>query len=273
MLEALQIESAEADAIVAELGGSVVRGRAGGAWTSAKSLGELRVTHAAPLCPAADIVAAIAGDREVTDRRSLRTAEGELAALATIDGDGMQIHVGLIFAGSQLTSMITRCTAPALFAVFARLAELAVTNCRLERGLRRRAYLYRPPPGWFAVRSFQRTAWYAPSHPNRHGIIEVVDATGRLDQDRGQASLAAQSSIELDIGSRHTSPIRTAAGLRGELHQYFDRRRAHVVETVCVLGDQFAYLLRMEANRSVLEECRRAFELVVDSIAPLGASR
>ena len=67
--------------------------------------------------------------------------------------------------------------------------------------------------------------------------------------------------------------IRTASGLRGQMHQYLDQRGAHLVETVCVLGDQFAYPLRMEASRECLDDCQRAFELLVDSIAPLGVPR
>jgi hypothetical protein len=270
-LIALQIASPDADAIAQALGGTVVRHATGGRWVADGSIGELSV-EIDRLRPAAEIVGELAAKHglAVTERRSLTTCEGELAALATLADGETTLHVGVIFATARLTRITVRCASAAHRAELARLAELAVACCRLGSGhSRRRAYLYEPPPRWFAVRGVQRTAWYGPGHPRAHSIIEIADATPDLDVDRALASVVAGSTIELDPGTRRTFPLKTARGLCGRLDQYFDAGREHVVEAVCVVLGRFAYPLRMETGVAALADSRSAFERVVDSIAPL----
>jgi hypothetical protein len=108
------------------------------------------------------------------------TAEGEYAAYVPIAGrvEGRPAHraVGLVFGDDFYALLSGLCLATERVAEFTRLFRLLVHADSLGLGVRRRRYLYTPPPGWQGQARGLTTEWTPPGYPRAQSLIQVYPA-------------------------------------------------------------------------------------------------
>src|SRR5262249_22948163 len=144
--------------------------------------------------------------------------------------------------------------------------------------IRRRPFLYDPPPGWSALRHRHATRYLHPDQPLVGGIITAHDARpaalNRVEaQDRVLFVDAANQLTErsppfepMPIASRHA-----LTGLVHKVHgQSGGRPATHLQATL--IDDRFAYIVQMEAPRDDVEDVIRPFLDLVRSIRPVPKS-
>jgi hypothetical protein len=285
----LGVRSPEIDAALAELGGTVTARPDGAEWTPPdRAAGRIRVHHARGPVRAADgaLAAAAAELRrrathvmiEACDR--LSTREGEYAALGRITGRmggaPFEVHVGVVLGDTSYAELHVLARRPDLIARFRRLARELVAGYELGLGdLRRRRFVYRPPPGWVGEAHHRATAWRAPDHPRRHGIITVADAMPERGGSIAEATADALAacSFPLDPGSRRRVKLEHAAGLRGDYCEALAAGGDRLFEVIALGDDRYIYRVAMEAAVDELAARRTILEALVESIEPLPSPR
>lgn len=224
--------------------------------------GRIRCQMRAPLEPLSAVIGrALADDVDrwiVDDTSSVVTAEGEYGAFSRVSaraGSERQVRfVGVVFAEDFAVTLEGKpgrvSTAPMLESVVRELL-LKVT---LGLGLRRRRFLYEPPPGWQAVPSALTTAWYPPGFPADRAQIVVYPAEPTAVDP--QQELTQMLAAERDRGARIDGeivrePLEAAGGLVGHSWSFVLRGsdNASVYRELVVFSrGPYRYALKLESQ-------------------------
>ena len=253
-----------------------------------RALGGIRIRERVqPVRRARDVIAwareqmQAFGPLTITPVETFTTYEGEFAAVCTIVGARGDLPyertIGLVWGDYFFTQIDGGTDDAAAFPRFRKaVRDLAYYHALGLGELRRRRFVYTPPPGWRGYPRGLVTEWYAPEFPARHGFISVFPAragrespSSELDQLLHEMSWFGfeQESIEGPIelasddltGSAWRPVGRFATGPR----LFFE---------IAVLRDQrFTYVARLESQEADLDEHRRLFADVVRSVEPLPA--
>jgi len=240
-----------------------------------------------PLVTAVEVVAAAVHELglpkvAVTPIERLITTEGEDAAIARITGehDGVRFErtVAVLFADDWYTRIDGVTAIPERLASMREITRDLAQNYALGLGeLRRRRYLYTPPPGWSGYPRGLITEWQPPAFPNDPSSIAVFparpigeSASGVLDRALHELGWAgfAPSSDRVD----ELATTRFATGLVRRLTGTAGPRTVH--QDIAVLQDpRFFYVCRLESPAETVDGHRRVFSALLESIEPVPTPR
>lgn len=206
--------------------------------------------------------------------RSLVTAEGEYAAIATLDARIGALHVrraiGVVVGDDFYARIVGGTHVAAWFDEVERTVEWLTVEDRHILGVRRRRYRYATPTSWLATPDgLFHVRFTAPDDPS--AILTVYPALPRDRDRRSIGSLIAEHraarGLGLDEGT--STSLTTRRGLSGDwwtAHGHH-RRRDIAFHQVCLCDATYLYPVVMlaadaRAHRDVLAA-------VVDSIEPI----
>lgn len=215
----------------------------------------------------------VAGVRTV---EPLVTAEGEYAALVTIDGviaaRPARRIVGLVLFEDCYALVTALVHVPAEFAAWQALVRGLVLGDAQRRGVRRRPFAHLPPPGWHSTgRSFV-TDWRPPK--SEAVVLSIWPALPRAQGE--DAAAVADALLEQDGAAGFVldhrggpDPLSSAHGLNGKCWEVAGRfgDRPRVFHDVVVFEDRrYLYALRLActdpeqrpAARAALLACARS---------------
>lgn len=200
--------------------------------------------------------------------------EGEHAGIITLEigrETAAQWSLALVAGDTTATCIIGKTDQTDRFATLRALVKQLAAGSYLGLGeIRRRRYVYAPPPGWFRTARPYVTHWYAPDYPRESAFMSVHDARPN-----------AMSLIELDdramsienseIKARGTSPLRAAGGLRGSLWrgEAVDRGKPMSIQRAFLGDDRFLYLVELFTDAACFERATAVFHRLLSSIEPI----
>jgi hypothetical protein len=211
----------------------------------------------------------------------LITAEGEYAAHVVVggvvDGKPAQRDVGLVFGDDYYALISSLCVVEHKFAEFSQLVRLLVRLDAHALGVRRRRFLYTPPPGWHAQARGFTTEWSPLDFPRVPNLIHVFPANPlpedpRIVLDQMLAEDAA-NGFELEA-MRGPEPIASLHGLGGlawNIVGHFGRKPRSHRDLVVFKDDRFLYSLRLETMQEERSVERAIFLELVRSVHPIPA--
>lgn len=212
----------------------------------------------------------------------LVTPEGEYGAWVRIHGmrgnAAEQRYIGAVFAEDFAAVLDTWAPKPELFDELAAGSRRFLQTATLGLGLRRRPFLYTPPPGWQCLPSGLLANWYPPDYPRHRTNIVVPPA---LPITNAPADIIEEhfhgASAGLQITDSTRAPITSETGVTGSyfrLHGTRSGRPEHVFRDVAVfVVEQHVYTFRLEtAAAERLPEARAHFSAVAASFRPLPTS-
>jgi hypothetical protein len=207
----------------------------------------------------------------------LVTAEGEDAALATLDGcqhgAPAQRDVGYVFGDDFYARISAVCYRPELFeSVTSLVRDLTVGDAH-GLGLRRRRFDYAPPRQWQPIVRDFITDWFAPAYPRDVVWLTVHPALpAELAPSRFVDGLLGFGRQDVRVIEHRVVPLALANGLGGDLGESVctiaDRR---VAKLCCVLRDhRYAYAFdATAASEDALRGHRETLESVFASTRPV----
>jgi hypothetical protein len=227
---------------------------------------------------------AFISDITIGPLKRIATMEGEYGALITLGGrrkaDGVPVErtLGLVYAEDFYSRVDGIMQLEAEFESFRARVATITRNLSLGLGaLRRRRFIYRPPEGWQGIGRTFRSDWIPRDYPRDHAMIQVFHAKPFADAPKPQIAFERMMREDLGYGlevepHEPAEPLTNAHGLVGELTsiagRYSGGPRLHF--DLAVLADpRFLYILRLETADGGLEEHRKVFRQVVDSVRPL----
>ena len=230
-----------------------------------------------PLGRAVDLVRAAPAPQGFHETRlgrpeRLITAEGEHAAFVvsegTIAGVLVERPFGFVFGDDFCSRIAGVALGPAGFAPMrAAVRDLTLAD-RHELGVRRRRFVYAPPPGWHGLAGLFDATWYPRDYPAARAAITVcpaVPAQDGLCAALLDAVLAGRPLAEMQAGA--VVQVSTRAGLTGLRWRL--RRSAELETEVVLLEDAtYVYAMRLDAAAG-FAAARAAFDAVVASVEPL----
>ncbi len=249
--------------------------------------GSVRIRERRPLGPASDIIEQIRAELaefaplEVSPVELMTTYEGEYAALFTITGRRGELHlqraVGVIWGDFHQSRIDGRCDRPERFAAIGRAVRDLTYYHSLGLGeLRRRRFVYTPPPGWHGYGRGLVTLWHPPGFPADDSLIRVFPACA--GGDNAARELDRQLHEMSWFGFRRESAAEPTAissrdGLDGHLFAVVGRLgngpRRHF-ELALLRDRRFHYVMRLESGVE-RGDARRLFAEMVRSIRQLPA--
>ena len=220
----------------------------------------------------------------------LCTAEGEYASFVDIDGKladwPLKLYLGIVFADDFVSLLRVLSWNGAELEPVAR--EL-LHRCSLGLGVRRRRFLYEPPPGWSVHTQDLVVTFYAPGFPKELGSITVFPANpvsetpqsvydAWLEKEWQAGFIVAEATGPWLVSSRH--------GVHGSHFRITGRYddgsddgdsinpRSETPplsrELVVLQQAPYLYVLRLDsALDEKLDEHRAIFRQVVSSVQPL----
>lgn len=215
----------------------------------------------------------------------LTTQEGEYAALVVLEGvlEGVatpvQRSIGYVFGDdfyARIAGLALRSDQFARFEDQVRKLVLADTH---YLGLRRRRFLFSPPPGFFGVeRSLMHAYYYAPTYPHDPTVICVYPAIPLAMWQAADLTRHVRPIHGLSVeNSAGPFPRKTAAlaGETWELRGTNDDRQVTQRTLVVMHDDRYAYPLSIDvlANHAASAEHMARFNAVVESVQRLPGSR
>ncbi len=219
----------------------------------------------------------------VGDPEKLVTVEGEYAALVKLEAavrsrPALRI-MGIVFADTFTTLLDGISANPDYFDEFETIARDLVRRTVLLLGVRRRLFLYQPPPGWQALPQVLVTNWYPPDFPANHARLIVFPAAPRLEAPAGilDALVAADRKRGIPIasvtGPRHVESRHGLTGLSWHVETH-PPEHGRLTRLLAVFEDRrYIYPLRLDVADSThpgpVEAGIATFEAVCDSVEPL----
>jgi hypothetical protein len=216
----------------------------------------------------------------VVAEERLITFEGEYAALVTVrgtlGGGEAQRDLGFVLGDDFYCLVSSLAFGTARFAEASQLARALVVHDRQALGVRRRRFLYDPPPGYAGTPHGFLIDWRAPD-----AVISVWPANPRDGSDAKSALDALISDeraqgFELhavagpdELASRHG-----LAGFAWEIVGRFPGRPISYRDIVIFEDQRFLYVLRLEAlDPATRPAHRQAFAQVARSAQPIPLPR
>jgi hypothetical protein len=217
----------------------------------------------------------------VHEPREIITSEGEYGAWVRITGSresGAATHfIGAVFTDEFAAALDTLVVVRGRSALLERTARELLVESSFALGVRRRRFVYRPPPGWQAIPSGLVANWYPPDFPDNNANIVVAAAepssadpaehfSGLLAAERSRGT-AIEAAIE-------RSDIRSSGGLVGSHWQLILRRpgtagRLHR-DIVAYQAPPYLYTLGLESlTEARLTENRELFGATARSAMPI----
>ncbi len=242
----------------------------------------IRIQERLPLRPAHAVIAAAraqlpGADLALSAIERVITQEGEFAIRCALRGADACRALGMVW-GDHFYTQIDGAARPADFAeVEAGVRDLTAFHALGLGELRRRRYLYTPPPGWRAYPRGLTAEWYAPGFPGDHGFISAFAArpggetlTSQLDRVLHEMSWFGFRRDASEPGEA----MSTDDGTAGHAWTITGRYAAAppMVFKVVVLSDhRFQYPLRLEATPAAFDRHVEAFDAMIRSIQRLPA--
>jgi len=218
---------------------------------------------------------------EVGPPERLITHEGEYAALVTVggkvNGAPAQRDLGLVF-GDDFHALISAIAFdPERFAAFTRAVRLLTQMDSLGLGVRRRRFLYSPPPGWQGLPRGSVTDWMPPDFPRNRSMMQIFPANP--GGARPEAVFENMLADDLQDGFQPAStegpaPIPSDHGLEGSawtIAGSLPGRPRTYRELVVLSDERFTYTLRLQTEQPDPDDHRRLFRDVVRSAQPIPA--
>ena len=198
-----------------------------------------------------------------------QTVEGEHAALVTIAGRvedrAVERTVGMVVTGDAYSLTVGLALEPDEFPRFRAHVRELVERDTFMLGVRRRCFVYAPPPGWHAIRpTALHVKWLPVDYPRDRAALDVYPALPVPDGERSFAEAFVRlhaHGAEVDACDPVSTPWLSGGMWRvpsGELEQH----------VVVLEDDRYIYPVVLELpadRRDELETLRR----VIDSIEPL----
>ena len=252
-----------------------------------RALGGIRIRERQPLRSVRDIILWARGQMsglEITvgPLEVFTTYEGEYAGIVTLLGSGeatsYQRTIGMVWGEDFYTQIDGGTDHLQNFGRFRTAVRDLVHLHSLGLGeLRRRRFVYTPPPGWRAYARGLVTDWYSPGFPKVHGFISVFPARAGKDTPASQLDRVLHEMSWFGF-NRETSkePIEITAkeGLQGHCWRFvgrFGKGDRLFYDLVVLHGPRFHYALRLESKKHHLEEHRASFGQMVRSVERLPA--
>jgi hypothetical protein len=252
-----------------------------------RPLGEIRYRERfGPLRTARQVVAAKLASapgfvpRAITPPQRLVTHEGEYAAFIAIDGavaeQPARRYMGIVFGDNFTTLLDAISLSPPHFDELEVVARDLTQRTTLILGVRRRRFVYQPPPGWQALTNVFVTNWYPPDFPgNLASIIafpanplkqtpqQILDAL--VVEERAKGVEIDEVSGPEALSSRHALP-----GLAWRIVARPPRQGVMSRELVVLQDSRYLYPLRLDLIEARAGGNARAeFRQVVDSVEPI----
>lgn len=140
-----------------------------------------------PLLPASQVVARVLEDdpsyRIAKLGRAIPvvTSEGELGAWVSIDGtrEGTRVRreIAMIFADELVVAFDVLCIDQTKWDTLDVTARNLVVSHQLGLGVRRRRFIYTPPPGWTSLARGLVAYFYPPGFPRDPSLLVIYPAT------------------------------------------------------------------------------------------------
>jgi hypothetical protein len=207
------------------------------------------------------------------------TSEGEYGAYVTVAGayDGRAAHraVGMVFGDDFYALLSGLCAAPDRVPEFTRLFRLLLHADSHALGIRRRRYLYAPPPGWHGQMRGFTTEWSPLDFPRALSLIHVYPANPVAVEPQlvlDQMLADDQAGGFVLEGVRGPQPVSSAHGLGGQMWNISGRFGAKPLadrDLVVFKDAHFLYSLRFESMEEDRAAPRRLFHDVVRSVHPI----
>jgi hypothetical protein len=202
------------------------------------------------------------------------TAEGEHAVTVSIagvvDGKPAQQDLGFVFGDDFYALVHGICFVEAEFTRLRTLVRGLVFHDEHVLGVRRRRYLYTPPPRWQGLANGFQTDWYPTDYPANPTSISVLPATptevptaelfaARIQQDvsRGFGLESASGPRELSLPNGLTGLCYAAVGLSPYGRRFFRKM------TIFRAG---RYVYPLFVDTAAADEERGEIERVFDDV-------
>lgn len=212
--------------------------------------------------------------------RPLVTLEGEHAALVKIDMRAQAVQavvmLGIVFGDDFYATVEAMSFSAEQHGQFQHYTEHLTRHFHLGLGmLRRRRYLYTPPPGWQALARTHSVTWYPPDYPRLRALIRVFDAK---PADTSQPMLQDRRLVEdlaLGMGMRSDAPpapVSSDYGLNGLLTVttgQYEGGPTTIYAQVALVDTRFSYLLRLESSVADIVTSREIFAQLIKTVFPV----
>jgi hypothetical protein len=207
------------------------------------------------------------------------TAEGEYGALVTIRGQvggaPAQRDLGFVFGDDFYALVSSLSLAEARFADFTRWVRVLVTLDAHALGVRRRRFLYTPPPGWQGLPRGFTTEWAPLDFPRNLSLIHVFPANPMTEPPETvlDQMLAEDTANGFALEAmRGPEPIASLNGLSGSawnvVGRFGSKPRSHR-DLVVFKDPRFVYSMRLETMQEERQRERQVFLELVRSAHPI----
>jgi hypothetical protein len=212
----------------------------------------------------------------------LTSSEGEYGAIVTIGGkiddQPAQRDLGFVF-GDDFYALISSLTLdPARFTDFTRWTRSLIVLDTHALGVRRRRFLYTPPPGWQGLPRGFTTEWAPVDFPRNLSLIHVFPANpiGEMPETVLEHMLAEDNANGFELEAmRGPEPIASLHGLTGSawniVGRFAGKPRSHR-DLVVFKDPRFLYSLRLETMQEDRIQERQVFLDLVRSAHPIPTS-
>jgi hypothetical protein len=211
----------------------------------------------------------------------LVTLEGEHAALVAIagrlGGRPARVRLGAVFGDDRVTTFAGAVTELGHEARLDAMVRDRIARHAMGLGVRRRRYVYAPPPGWQALVRGPITDWIAPAFPDEWAVVVVYPADPASARAAGiLPALRGQAAAHGFVAEREDRPIALTSdgGLEGvRLEAVGVHRGARVLRVLAgFLDARYIYALELQSRcEPRWDEHRAAFEALCRSIEPVPA--
>lgn len=212
----------------------------------------------------------------------LQTAEGEYAALVTLDGSyrgqPARRFVGSVLTEDFATELDVLAPYPERFAALHKLATSLLKSDLLQLGVRPRRFFYTPPPGWNALVSGLVATYYPPEFPQVHAELSVPPAEPLRRSVLVVYAAITQADAAAGLATEHEfgpDPVSSDHGLRGRQWYTILKSPAQLrlFRYVVLFQDEhYTYTLRLQSDSQAhLSAQHKSLVAVCRSVRPLPA--
>ena len=247
--------------------------------------------HQRPIRPFKELVDTyVAGMSKYVERIEVRsveaivTQEGEYGAFTSIVGIGKAdslpvLAVLAVVCGDDWYDRFDGWMSDASrFDHYIVLARDAVTKHVTMLGRHRaRRFQYVPPVGWQALQRDLLVQWFLPDYPKHHSVITVAPAfPGKIMPSASAEAIIGRRFVSFKKAGDATVENVTFDGLGGVVRHDIGRyeieglRATHMLTAALVDPNQtMTYLVRLETTDEYLEQDRKHFGAICESIRPV----
>lgn len=238
-----------------------------------------------PVMPASQVVARVLADdpayriARVGRATPLVTSEGEHGAWVAVDGmrDGAWVRraIGMIFADDFVVAFDVLAVNPERWDELDLAARELVVSYELGLGVRRRRYIYTPPPGWTSLARGLVGYFYPPGFPRDPTLLVAYPATPASEL----ASPRLREELADGITSTQGVTDRAFFVLDGMEARHFaitgttERSQQAVARhAIALYGAPYLYVVRIDRPQPDDGSVPEALANVVKSIVPVPPS-